>query len=419
MSEEFLKKLSDRQNRILRAKADFPIFHKKKEKRPLIYLDNAATTQKPRQVIESLVSFYEQHNSNVHRGIYRLSEEATSLYEGARRSVAHFIGASSPQSIVFTRGTTESINMIARSWLQPKLNRGDHILVTEMEHHSNLIPWQLVAQETGAQLSYLSITSQGILELENLEALLTPDTKILAVSAVSNVLGTINPLEHLIKTAHSHNIPVLVDGAQAVARQIIDVAALDCDFFVFSAHKMYGPTGIGVLYCKPEHQQDIQPFMGGGGMIEQVQEQNASWTEYPWKLEAGTPAIAQAVGLSAAIDYLQGVGLETIGRHEKELTDYALQKLTQWPGVSVHGPVNLTQKAGVISFQVDNTHPHDVAQILDEDGIAVRAGHHCAQILMSRLGVPATVRLSFSLYNDQAEIDQFAESLLKVQQMFG
>ncbi|MBF0288443.1 MAG: SufS family cysteine desulfurase [SAR324 cluster bacterium] len=403
---------------LLQAKADFPILQRKINGKPLIYLDNAATTQKPKQVLESLISFYEQHNSNVHRGIYKLSEEATSLYEGARHKVAKFIGAPSSQSVVFTRGTTESINLTAFSWLKPRLKKGDRILVTEMEHHSNLVPWQMVARETGAQLHYLPITKQGTLDLESLDALLAPNTSILAVSAVSNVLGTVNPIRRLVELAHRHNIPVLVDGAQAVARQKVDVETLGCDFFAFSAHKMYGPTGIGVLYCKPQYQQEMQPFMGGGGMIEEVLEQESSWAEYPWKLEAGTPPVDEAVGLSAAIDYLQEMGLELIWAHEQDLTDYALQKLTQIPGLQVHGPLGTAERAGVISFQIGTIHPHDVAQVLDDDGIAVRAGHHCAQILMNRLGVHATVRVSFSLYNDYSDIDLLAESLTKALQLF-
>lgn len=410
---------SFQENWVSQARADFPILQRPIHGNPLAYLDNAATTQKPKQVIDTLVQFYEQSNANVHRGIYALSEEASKLYEEAREKVAAFIRAPSQRAIVFTSGTTEAVNLVAHSWLKPRLQEGDQILVTELEHHSNVVPWQMVAQATKAQIQRIPLTEEGTLDLAILESRLRAKTaKMLALCHISNVLGTLNPLARIIAMAHTHQVPVLVDAAQSVARHAINVAHLDCDFFAFSAHKMYGPTGLGVLYSKPEYLQEMEPLFGGGGMIQQVYDDHSSWADYPAKFEAGTPPIAEAVGLSAAIDYINSLGIERIAQHEHELMAYALAVLKQTPDVTVYGPLDLSQKAGVLSFNLANVHPHDVAQILDLEGVAVRAGHHCAQPLMRRLQTQATVRLSVSLYNQTSEIDQLVQGLEKARELF-
>lgn len=398
-------------------KEEFPIFTPLGKGPSLVYLDNAATTQKPASVIDALVRFYTESNGNVHRGVYGLSEEATFLYEKARKKVASFVGASSHRSIVFTRGTTESINLVAHSWLNGRLKKGDRILLTELEHHSNIIPWQIAARKSGARLSYIPVTREGEPDLEALKKELENPVGILAVTAISNVLGVVNPLEKIIPLAHAKGVKVLVDGAQSVARKETDVAKTGCDFFAFSGHKMYGPTGIGVLYAKPERLEEMEPFMGGGGMIEQVREQESSWAAYPWKFEAGTPPIAEAVGLSAAIDFISRQGMETIRRHERLLVDYGVKSLARTEGVVLYGPPLGKDRAGVISFNLEGLHPHDVAQFLDDEGVALRAGHHCAQLLMKRLGTEATLRLSFSLYNDLTDVDRLIAGLEKVKKI--
>lgn len=404
---------------VAQARLDFPILQRPSHEAPLAYLDNAATTQKPKQVIEALVHFYENSNANVHRGIYALSEEASRLYEEAREKVAAFIQAPCSRSIVFTRGTTEAINLVAHSWLKPRLQAGDEILLTALEHHSNVVPWQMVAQATGAKTQMLPLNEEGTLDLQMLAAhLKKKSTKMLALCHISNVLGTVNPLEKIVALAHEHHVPVLVDAAQSVARQAVNVEALNCDFFAFSAHKMYGPTGIGVLYGKPEHLEVMEPWMGGGGMIQQVGDEHSTWAESPAKFEAGTPPIAEAVGLSAAIDYLAVMGMERIARHEHNLLAHALALFKQIPDVEIHPPLEMTHKAGVLSFNLAEVHPHDVAQILDLEGVAVRAGHHCAQPLMRHLNTPATVRLSVSLYNQMADIDRLVQGLEKVRELF-
>ena len=407
-----------RENWVKRIRFDFPILQRKVNDNPLAYLDNAATTQKPRQVIEALVRFYEQHNANVHRGVHTLSEEASQLYEDAREKVAAFIRAPSARSIVFTRGTTEAINLVAHSWLRPRLQPGDQILVTRMEHHSNLVPWQMAARQRGASIRYIPLTPEGILNPEVLERSMNPRTRMLAFCHISNVLGTRNPLEDIIKTAHGHQIPVLVDAAQSVAHCPVDVAAYDCDFLAFSSHKMYGPTGIGVLYGKPHYLEEMEPLTSGGGMIRQVGDEQSTWADFPAKFEAGTPPLAEAVGLAAAIDYLHTIGMDRIELHERELMAYALALLQQTPDVTIYPPLDCNQKTAVLSFNIGDAHPHDVAQILDFEGVAVRAGHHCAQPLMRALGVQATIRLSFSLYNLSSEIDQLAQGLRKVREIF-
>ncbi len=420
MRTTFSQKMEEltRENWVERIRFDFPILQRKVNDNPLAYLDNAATTQKPRQVIEALVRFYEQHNANVHRGVHTLSEEASQLYEDAREKVAAFIRAPSARSIVFTRGTTEAINLVAHSWLRPRLQPGDQILVTRMEHHSNLVPWQMAARQRGASIRYIPLTPEGILDPEVLERSMNPRTRMLAFCHISNVLGTRNPLEDIIKTAHGHQIPVLVDAAQSVAHCPVDVAAYDCDFLAFSSHKMYGPTGIGVLYGKPHYLEEMEPLTSGGGMIRQVGDEQSTWADFPAKFEAGTPPLAEAVGLAAAIDYLHTIGMDRIELHERELMAYALALLQQTPDVTIYPPLDCNQKTAVLSFNIGDAHPHDVAQILDFEGVAVRAGHHCAQPLMRALGVQATIRLSFSLYNLSSEIDQLAQGLRKVREIF-
>ena len=420
------------QNSPLTAKVrkDFPILKRKIHGHPLAYLDNAATTQKPKCVIDALVNFYEKHNSNISRGVYTLAEEATEIYEDGRETVAKFIGAADSGKIIFSRGTTESINLVAAAWIQPKLKAGDRIIVTEMEHHSNLVPWQLAAQTSGAELLYWPINLEseksgiGSLDLQKFEEMLKNATKIkqgirlLAVTAVSNVLGTVNPIAEIVKIAHSHGVPVLVDAAQAAARMPIDVARWDCDFLAFSGHKIYGPTGIGVLYVKNERLEEMQPFQGGGGMIRQVNRQTSTWADAPQKFEAGTPPVAEVYGLTAAVEYLSDIGMQEIQQHEIELTTHALKRFAEFNDLELYGPQDINSRSGVLSFNLRNVHPHDVAQVLDESGIGVRAGHHCTQVLHKRLGIVASVRMSFGLYNNTSEIDLLISELDRCRQLF-
>ena len=420
------------QNSPLTAKVrkDFPILKREIHGHPLAYLDNAATTQKPKCVIDALVNFYEKHNSNISRGVYTLAEEATEIYEDGRETVAKFIGAADSGKIIFSRGTTESINLVAAAWIQPKLKAGDRIIVTEMEHHSNLVPWQLAAQTSGAELLYWPINLEseksgiGSLDLQKFEEMLKNATKIkqgirlLAVTAVSNVLGTVNPIAEIVKIAHSHGVPVLVDAAQAAARMPIDVARWDCDFLAFSGHKIYGPTGIGVLYVKNERLEEMQPFQGGGGMIRQVDRQTSTWADAPQKFEAGTPPVAEVYGLTAAVEYLSDIGMQEIQQHEIELTTHALKRFAEFNDLELYGPQDINSRSGVLSFNLRNVHPHDVAQVLDESGIAVRAGHHCTQVLHKRLGIVASVRMSFGLYNNTSEIDLLISELDRCRQLF-
>ena len=420
------------QNSPLTAKVrkDFPILKREIHGHPLAYLDNAATTQKPKCVIDALVNFYEKHNSNISRGVYTLAEEATEIYEDGRETVAKFIGAADSGKIIFSRGTTESINLVAAAWIQPKLKAGDRIIVTEMEHHSNLVPWQLAAQTSGAELLYWPINLEseksgiGSLDLQKFEEMLKDATKIkqgirlLAVTAVSNVLGTVNPIAEIVKIAHSHGVPVLVDAAQAAARMPIDVARWDCDFLAFSGHKIYGPTGIGVLYVKNERLEEMQPFQGGGGMIRQVNRQTSTWADAPQKFEAGTPPVAEVYGLTAAVEYLSDIGMQEIQQHEIELTTHALKRFAEFNDLELYGPQDINSRSGVLSFNLRNVHPHDVAQVLDESGIGVRAGHHCTQVLHKRLGIVASVRMSFGLYNNTSEIDLLISELDRCRQLF-
>ena len=391
---------------------DFPIFQNNPE---LIFLDNASTTQKPQHVLDTLTHYYENYNSNIHRGIYTIAEKATAAYEKTRDKVAAFIGTEDRQSIVFTRGTTESINLVASSWGQ-NLKPTDEVLITEMEHHSNIIPWQLICEKTGASLKYIPISEDGTLDLSNSATYITEKTKIVCVIHQSNVFGTINPIGEIVKMAHDVGALVLVDGAQSVPHHKVNVSQLGCDFFAFSGHKMMGPTGVGVLYAKPDILEKMNPFMGGGEMIREVSMEKSTWNDIPWKFEAGTPNIAQVIGLGAAIDYLNEIGLQSIADYEKELLSYTKEKLQNIPGLSIYGTSK--NKGAVISFNITNIHPHDVAHILDTYGVAIRAGHHCAQPIMKRLSVPATNRASFYLYNTFEEIDSLIEGLTKTVDLF-
>ena len=420
------------QNSLLTAKVreDFPILKRKIHGHPLAYLDNAATTQKPNCVIDAIVTFYEKHNSNVSRGVYTLAEEATEIYEDGRESIAKFIGAADSGKIIFSSGTTESINLVASAWAQPKLETGDRIIVTEMEHHSNLVPWQLVAQTSRAELVYWPLNPENEksgtarLDLQKLDEMLKDSaklkrkTRLIAVTAVSNVLGTVNPIAEIVKIAHAHGVPVLVDAAQAVARMPIDVSGWDCDFLAFSGHKMYGPTGIGVLYAKNERLEEMQPFQGGGGMIRQVERQTSTWADAPQKFEAGTPPVAEVSGLAAAVEYLSNVGMQEIQQHELELTTHALKRFAEFKDLELYGPPETNSRSGVLSFNLRNVHPHDIAQVLDESGIAVRAGHHCTQVLHKRLGIAASVRMSVGIYNQISEIDRLFSALDQARDIF-
>ena len=403
---------------LLEARSDFPILQRVIHGHPLVFLDNAATTQKPHPVLNALLEFLTHSNANIHRGVYQLSEDASDAYEKARQAVADFISVKDSRRVVFTRGTTESINLVAQAWLRPRLQAGDRIVLTEMEHHSNQIPWQLVAQERQAELDYVSITDSGELELDHLEQLLAQCPRMLAVTAVSNVLGTINPLETILDLAQRYEVPVMVDAAQAVGRIPLENWAERCDFLAFSGHKLYGPTGIGVLCGRFERLDEMQPWQGGGGMIAKVGRQSSSWATIPARLEAGTPPIAEAVALQAAIEYVQQWGVSQIRQHEEELVAHALNRLVEEPDVTVYGPSQASMRTGVVSFDLEGVHPHDVAQILDETGIAVRAGHHCTQVLHERLGVRATVRLSMALYNTLEEIDRAISALANVRKVF-
>ena len=392
-------------------KKDFPIFFDS----DLVYLDNAATTQKPQSVLDEVDSLYKEANANVHRALYSLGSEATERFENSRKKVAKYIGANSEKEIVFTSGTTESINLLARS-IGNTLKPGDEILISEMEHHSNIVPWQMTAQRTGATLKYLSIKETGELDISNPEKYFTSNTKIISLTHMSNVLGTINPIKKLSAKAHQVGAIMIVDGAQGASHLPVDVKELGCDFYAFSGHKMLGPTGIGVLWGKTEHLEEMDPFMGGGEMINTVTMESSTWNDIPYKFEAGTPNFAQAVGLGAAIDYLQNIGMDNIAAHEQMLIEYALGKLNQIDGLRIHGSAK--DRGGVISFNIDGIHPHDLAQFLNEDNIAIRVGHHCAQPLLKMLGETATARMSFYIYNDESDVDKFCESLVTIKNYF-
>ncbi|RPK08754.1 cysteine desulfurase [Priestia endophytica] len=393
----------------------FPILHQEVNGNPLVYLDSAATSQKPLKVIEAVDKYYREYNSNVHRGVHTLGTRATDGYEGAREKVRKFINASSTEEVIFTRGTTTALNTIAASYGRANLGEGDEIVITYMEHHSNIIPWQQVAKATGATLKYIPLTDDGSLDLEEVRNTVTSNTKIVAVMHVSNVLGTINPVKEIARIAHENEAVMVVDGAQSAPHMKVDVQDLDCDFYAFSGHKMGGPTGIGVLYGKKALLEKMEPVEFGGEMIDFVNLYDSTWKELPWKFEGGTPIIAGAIGLGAAIDFLEDVGLDNIAAHEHKLAQYALEKLSTVEGITIYGP---KERAGVVTFNLDEVHPHDVATVLDADGIAVRAGHHCAQPLMKYLNVSATARASFYLYNTEEEIDRFVSSLIKTKEYF-
>ncbi|MGZ4241785.1 MAG: cysteine desulfurase [Actinomycetota bacterium] len=397
---------------------DFPILQRRvHDDKPLVWLDSAATTQKPRRVIDALTDFYEQHNSNVHRGVYQLAEEATELYEGARAKLAAFLGAAGKHEIVFTRSATESLNLVAYAWGRANLKTGDRIVVTEMEHHSNLIPWQLITQMTGAKIVPWPVTPEGFLDMEAMPRVLE-GAKIVCVSQMSNVLGTINPIRQIADAAHAAGALVLVDGAQGVPHLVTNVAEMDCDFLAFSGHKMLGPTGSGGLWARAELLDAMPPFLGGGEMIMEVWMDHATYNEIPYKFEAGTPNIAQSIGLGAAVDYLNDLGMEDVRRHEIQIVTYALDELSKIEGLRVFGPADPAARGGVVSFWMDDLHPHDLATIVDTEGIAIRAGHHCAQPLMRVLGVPATSRASFYVYNTNEDVDALVAALGKARETF-
>jgi len=399
-------------------RGDFPILAEHvHEGKPLIYLDNAATTQKPRAVIDALAAYYERANSNVHRALHQLAVRATGGYEAVRKKVADFINAPDESGIIYTRGTTEGINLVAHSWGRKFVGEGDEIILTEMEHHSNLIPWQLLAREKGAKLRFVPVREDGTLDLEVYRTLLGLRTRLVAVSQMSNVLGTINPVKEIIELAHEHGARVVVDAAQSVPHMPVDVQALGCDFLAFSGHKMCGPTGIGVLYVRDAELEKMEPFQGGGEMIEKVRLESATWAEPPHKFEAGTPNIAGVFGLGAAIDFLSSIGMDAIRAYEVDLTRYMLEQLKTIPGLKVFG--HAPERGGAVAFELPGVHPHDIAQFVDREGVAIRAGHHCAQPLMRKLGVVATARASIYFYNLPREVDTLVKALVSTKGFFG
>ncbi|MCM3274001.1 cysteine desulfurase [Paenibacillus elgii] len=398
-------------------RSQFPILHQDVNGHPLVYLDSAATSQKPVSVIEAVKRYYEFDNANVHRGVHTLGSRATDAYEGARAKVRRFINASSTEEIIFTRGATTALNLVASSYARAVCGEGDEIVITPMEHHANLIPWQQVAKATGAVLKYIPLQPDGTIRLADVESTVTERTKIVSVVYVSNVLGVVNPVKEIAEIAHRKGAKMVVDGAQSTPHLKVDVQALGCDFYAFSGHKMCAPTGIGALYGKKELLQEMEPIEFGGEMIDHVGLYDSTWKDLPWKFEGGTPIIAGAVGLAAAIDFLEGIGLEAIEKHEKQLAAYAMERMLQIEGLTVYGPQH--DRAGLITFNLDEVHPHDVATVLDADGIAVRAGHHCCQPLMRWLNVTATARASFYLYNTEADVDRLVASLIKTKEYFG
>ncbi|MEK4627495.1 cysteine desulfurase [Solibacillus sp. FSL R7-0682] len=400
-------------------KSFFPILNQEVNGHPLVYLDSAATSQKPIQVIEALTNYYHLDNSNVHRGVHTLGNRATDSYEGAREKVRKFINASSTQEVIFTRGTTTSLNTVAAAYGRQNVQEGDEIVITYMEHHSNIIPWQQLAKEKGAVLKYIDLEADGTISIEKVRETITPKTKIVSVMYVSNVLGSINPVKEIAKIAHKNGAIMVVDGAQAAPHMKIDVQDLDCDFLAFSGHKMCAPTGIGVLYGKRELLENMEPVEFGGEMIDFVGLQESTWKELPWKFEGGTPIIAGAIGLGAAIDFLEEIGLDNIAAHEHKLAGYAMDQLETIDGLTIFGPRDPMKRCGLVTFNLDDVHPHDVATVLDMSGIAVRAGHHCAQPLMKWLQVTATARASFYMYNDEEDIDRLVAGLRSAKEYFG
>ncbi|CAH9019060.1 cysteine desulfurase [Candidatus Nitrosacidococcus sp. I8] len=400
-----------------RIRSDFPILHQEIYGKPLVYLDNAATMQKPRQVIEAIDHYYRQDNGNIHRAVHQLSERSTKAYEEARDKVKHFINAAYREEIIFVRSTTEAINLVAQTFGRSRLKPGDEILISYMEHHSNLVPWQILCEQTGAILKVAPINESGELLLDQFEALLSPKTSIVAITHVSNALGTINPVKKIIELSHHNGTPVILDGAQAIPHLPVDVQNLNCDFYTFSAHKMCGPTGIGILYGKKEHLEAMPPYQGGGDMILSVSFDKTIYNDLPYKFEAGTPHIAGAIGLGAAIDYLSDIGMETIDSYEQELLAYAIRVLSEIPTLRLIGTAQ--HKVGVLSFILEKIHPHDIGTILDHEGIAIRTGHHCAQPIMDHFTVPATARASLAFYNTKSEIDSLVSGIKHLQKLLG
>jgi cysteine desulfurase / selenocysteine lyase len=399
-------------------RADFPILAREVDGRPIAYLDSAATAQKPDAVIEAIDSYYRNSNANVHRSMHALAAEAEELYEGGRRRVAELVGAR-PGEIVFVRNATEAINLVRFTWAREHVGPGDVVLITAMEHHSNVVPWQLLCQERGARLEYIEIDSQGKLDLTDFDERLARGVKLVALAHVSNVLGTINPVSEVAERAHAAGAAVLVDGAQAVPQFPVDITATGADFYAFTGHKMYGPTGIGVLWGKRELLDEMPPFLGGGSMIKAVEDDHSTWAAVPAKFEAGTPAIAEAAGLGAAADYMTALGMDAVRAHERELTGYGLERLSAMPGVTVYGPADPAERGALVSFTVDGIHPHDLAELCNREAVAIRAGHHCAQPLMRRLGVVATARASFGVYNTTEEVDRLVDALNTAKSIFG
>ncbi len=416
MINEMVKEMTLSPSEVDRIRQDFPVLSEEVYGKPLVYLDNGATTQKPRQVIDRIHHFYSHENGTVRRGVYKLSEHSTQLFDEARQKVAAFINAPSASEVIFTRGTTDSINLVAASYGRTFIKEGDEIIISAIEHHANIVPWQQVCLEKGAVLKIIPVNDDGELIIEEYENLLSDRTRFVAVNHISNALGTINPVKHIIEKAHERNIPVLVDGAQSAPHMTVDVQALDCDFYAFSGHKLYGPTGVGVLYGKMEHLEAMPPYQTGGDMIASVTFARTTFAKPPAKFEAGTPAIAQVIGLGEAIDYVSRIGLERIAAYEAELLDYATRKVSAIDGVRIIG--NAKDKASIVSFVIKGVHPHDIGTILDREGIAVRAGHHCAQPVMERFQVPATARASFSFYNTMEEIDRLVDGIHVIKKLF-
>lgn len=418
---EVMRRIEDKSNisekfETNKIRADFPILSELIHGKPLVYFDNAATTHKPKSVIDRIVNYYEHENANVHRAIHQLGERATLGYENARQIVARFIGAKSGKQIVFTKGTTDAINLVATAWGRKFIGQGDEIILSEMEHHSNLIPWQLLAKDVGATLRFIPFREDGSLEFPVFEQILSNKTKIISITHMSNVFGTINPVKKIIRMAHDRGIPVMLDAAQSVPHLPINVEHLDCDFLAFSGHKMLGPTGIGVLYAKARILENMNPYQGGGEMINSVWLENATWNEIPHKFEAGTPNIAGAIGFSAAVEYLENIGMNAITMYEQDITTHALDKMRELENIKIYG--SAPERGGVISFNLGNIHPHDLSHFLDQQGIAVRAGHHCAQPIMRKLDIAATTRASFYFYNTFEEVDYFIDQLQKAQKFF-
>lgn len=403
---------------LARIRADFPILDRRIGEEPLAYLDNSATAQTPTQVIGAMDDYYREHNANVHRGVHTLSEEATALYEGARETVARFIGAGR-REVVFTRNATAAINLAVQSWAELELGPGDLVALTEMEHHSNIVPWYLAARRAGARIEWIAVDDNGRIDLDSYREILSEKPKGVGITHVSNVLGTLNPVAEMVAEARAAGAMTLIDGAQATPRVEVDVNAIGADFYAFTGHKLYGPTGIGVLHGRPEMLERIEPFEGGGSMISRVGRERITWAEPPAKFEAGTPMIAEAVGLGRAIEWIEATGIEVIAGQEKALLEYALPGLSEVPGIRLFGPRGSADREGIISFELDGVHPHDVSEILDRHGVAVRAGHHCAQILMDRLEVPALTRASFAVYNSTDEVDRLVDGLLDCRRVFG